>query len=102
LPEEKVKIQVLVLSFSHDGNYYFIAPGVGVECYHQDQKKALSEFLERIVVSADEAQERGMLALFADHAQERGDYTLPDGADQVAEQMFTLEIESEKNEPTGK
>lgn len=91
MPESQIK--VLVLSYSYRGETFFVAPGLGIEVSDVDQKKALKSLLQQIALSADDALERNLDPLFADHALERGDFIIPQQAETVTEEVITLIIE---------
>ncbi len=96
--EDKFKLEVLVISFSFEAEFHFVAPGLGIEVANAEEGEAFQTFLERIVIGADEAMEKNMLPLFADHAPEKGDYVVPAGAEELSERTITLEIECERDE----
>ena len=87
------QIKVLVLSYSYRGETFFVAPGLGIEVSDVDRKTALKSLLEQIALSADDALERNLDPLFADHALERGDFIIPQQAEAVTQEVITLIIE---------
>jgi hypothetical protein len=93
--ESLSKIKVLVLSYSHRGEAFFVAPGLGIEVSDADREKALKSFMQRIALAADDAMEKNLAPLFADHALQRGDYVIPQQAGDIAEEVMTLNIEQD-------